>query len=286
MRIGRHFSFDILETKIVDNIQKTRLPVRRTIFIFQSACCARPTAGPNGGMMKVESVVDRTAKRLEDMIIKGKLSPGRQIKEQEISDRLGVSRPPVREAFKILEAAGLVRREPRRGVFVAELTDQDIWEIYTLKTALYTMAVTLAIDRLTPGGVEKLEKIVCQMEALVHGNERPDIIRYEELNNIFHETTALIAGHSRLKKIQQSLHNQIKRVAYRSLADRGHLERSCRFHREILSAVKAGDRLRAEALTREHILKGMAAQAKGRSDDRAGSYSNRSKEAAHAVTRG
>jgi len=100
-----------------------------------------------------------------------------------------------------------------------------------------------------------------------------------------HETTALIAGHGRLKKIQQSLNNQIKRVAYRSLADRGHLERSCRFHREILSAIKANDKPRAEALTREHILKGMAAQAKGRSDPRVGSYSKRSKEAEHAVAR-
>jgi DNA-binding GntR family transcriptional regulator len=238
-------------------------------------------------MMKVESIVDRTVKRLEDMIIKGKLVPGQQIKEQEISDRLGVSRPPVREAFKILEAAGLVRREPRRGVFVSELTDQDIWEIYTLKTALYTMAATLAIDKLTAAGVEKLEKIVGQMEALVRGNERPDIIRYEELNNLFHETTALIAGHGRLKKAQQSLNNQIKRMAYRSLADRGHLERSCRFHREILNAIKTKDKPRAEALTREHILKGMAAQEKVSQEHlRDDSTSTRSKEAAHAVTRG
>ncbi len=99
--------------------------------------------------MKVESIVDRTVKHLEDMIIKGKLLPGQQVKEQEIADRLGVSRPPVREAFKLLEAEGLVRREPRRGVFVTELSDEDIWEIYTLKTALYTLAVTLAIDKLT-----------------------------------------------------------------------------------------------------------------------------------------
>jgi DNA-binding GntR family transcriptional regulator len=212
--------------------------------------------------MKVESIVDRTVKRLEDMIIKGKLLPGRQVKEQEISDRLGVSRPPVREAFKILEAAGLVRREPRRGVFVSELTDQDIWEIYTLKTALYTMAATLAIDKLTATGIEKLEKIVGQMEALVRGNERPDIIRYEELNNLF-------------------------QVACRSLADRGHLERSCRFHREILNAIKVKDKPRAQALTREHILKGLAAQKKISKDYlRDDSNSTRSKEAAHAVTRG
>ncbi len=238
-------------------------------------------------MMKVESIVDRTVKRLEDMIVKGRLLPGQQVKEQEISDRLGVSRPPVREAFKLLEAEGLVRREPRRGVFVAELTDGDIWEIYTLKIALYTMAVSLAIDKLTASGVEKLEKIVGQMEALVLGREPSDVVRYEELNHLFHDTTALIAGHGRLKKIQQSINNQVKRMAYRSLADRRHLEQSCRYHRSILNAIKAKDRARAEALTREHILKGMEAQEKINADPhRDSSGSKRTKEVVHAVARG
>jgi DNA-binding GntR family transcriptional regulator len=238
-------------------------------------------------MMKVESIVDRTVKRLEDMIVKGRLLPGQQVKEQEISDRLGVSRPPVREAFKLLEAEGLVRREPRRGVFVAELTDGDIWEIYTLKTALYTMAATLAIEKLTGAGIDKLEKIVGQMEALVYGKEPCDVIRYEELNHLFHDTTALIAGHGRLRKIQQSINNQVKRMAYRSLADRRHLEQSCRYHREILDAIKARDKARAEALTREHILKGMAAQGKMNiGPHRDSSDSKRTKEVVHAVVRG
>jgi DNA-binding GntR family transcriptional regulator len=238
-------------------------------------------------MMKVESIVDRTVKHLEDMIIKGKLQPGQQVKEQEIADRLGVSRPPVREAFKLLEAEGLVRREPRRGVFVAELTDADVWEIYTLKTALYSLAATLAIDKLTAAGAEKLEKIVGQMEAIAHGDAPPDIIRYEELNHLFHDTTALIAGHGRLKKIQQSINNQVKLAAYRSLADRRHLEQSCRYHREILDAIKAGDKARAESLTREHILKGMAAQEKLKTDSRRNrSDSKPHKEALHVAARG
>jgi DNA-binding GntR family transcriptional regulator len=84
-------------------------------------------------MMKVESIVDRTVKRLEDMIIKGKLLPGQQVKEQEISDRLGVSRPPVREAFKILRPRAGVRSAARS--VQAELTDQTSGK-FTLKTAL------------------------------------------------------------------------------------------------------------------------------------------------------
>lgn len=217
--------------------------------------------------VQVSSIVDSTARRLESMIIKGKLAPGCKIKEQEIADRLGVSRPPLREAFKLLEAEGLVRREPRRGVFVTELTSADLWEIYTLKTALYTLAVGLAIERLNAAGLEKLEGIVARMEALALGSQAPDVIRYEELNHLFHETTAVIAGHARLKKMQQSLDNQVKRLAYRSLADRTHLRRSCRYHREILEAIRRRDTAKAEALTREHILSGLAAREHAMSPD-------------------
>ena len=212
--------------------------------------------------MRIKSIVDHTAKALEDMIVKGKLKPGQKVKEQEISSRLGISRPPLREAFKILEAEGLIRREPRRGVFVSELKGEDIWEIYTLKLALYTLGVTLAMDKITNGEVVKLEKVVAQMEKSVQRESSPDVIKYEELNNLFHEMTANIAGHARLKRIQQSLNNQIKRIAYRSFGDKKHLEASYRYHRRILDAIKAKDKTRAEQLTREHILKGLEAQEK------------------------
>jgi DNA-binding GntR family transcriptional regulator len=212
--------------------------------------------------MKIKSIVDRTAKALEDMIIKGKLKPGQKIKEQEISTRLGISRPPLREAFKSLEAEGLIRREPRRGVYVSELKETDIWEIYTLKLALYGLAVTLAVDRMKDGDIRKMEKIVDRMEAVVHGHGKPDVLKYEELNNLFHETTANIAGHGRLKKIHQSLNNQVKRMAYRSFKDPVHLTESCEYHRKIVEAMKGRNKELAEQLTREHILKGLEVQKK------------------------
>jgi DNA-binding GntR family transcriptional regulator len=212
--------------------------------------------------MKIKSIVDHTAKALEDMIIKGKLKPGQKIKEQEISTRLGISRPPLREAFKILEAEGLIRREPRRGVFVSELKDTDIWEIYTLKLALYSLAVALAVDKMKNGDIEKMDKIVNRMEAIVNGHSKPDVLKYEELNNLFHDTTAHIAGHGRLKKIHQSLNNQVKRMAYRSFQDLNHLKESCEYHRKIVEAMKDKDKRLAEQLTREHILRGLEVQNK------------------------
>jgi DNA-binding GntR family transcriptional regulator len=210
--------------------------------------------------MKIQSksMVDHAVHYLEDMIVKGKFGPGQRIKEQEISTRLGVSRPPVREAFKILEAEGLIRREPRRGVIVSEVTKDDIWEIYTLKIPLYTLAVVLAIDRMSDNDIGKLEKIVVQMEALSFNEANPDIMKYEELNNLFHETTAAMARHGRLKKIVQSLNNQIKRISYRSFTKEGHLQSSCRYHRQILEAIRSRDKALAERLTKEHIERGLA----------------------------
>jgi len=205
-------------------------------------------------------MVDHAVSYIEQMIVKGKFGPGQRIKEQEVSTRLGVSRPPVREAFKILEAEGLIRREPRRGVIVSEVTTNDIWEIYTLKIALYTLAVSLAIDRISDGDIGKLERIVVEMEELAYDEANPDIIKYEDLNNFFHETTAAIARHGRLSKIVQSLNNQIKRVSYRSLTKKGHLQRSCRYHRHSLEAIKARDKALAERLTKEHIEKGLVVQ--------------------------
>ena len=213
-------------------------------------------------MLKIESIVDSARKHLETQIIRGELRPGQQIKEQEVASSLGISRSPLREAFKILEADGLLRREPRRGVFVSELSSLDIWEIYTLKIALYGLAVKLAMDNMTTADLERLEGIVDEMEEVVSREKDPDIIRYEELNQLFHETTASIAGNRRLLRMQQSLNNQIKRISFRSYADPKHLKDSCRYHRRIIKAIKSGDKEAAERLTREHILKGLAVHQK------------------------
>jgi len=210
--------------------------------------------------LQSKSVVDHTLKYLEDMIVKGKLGPGQRIKEQEISSQLGISRLPVREAFKILETEGLIKREPRRGVFVSEVTSDDIWEIYTLKIGLYSVGVILAIDKITDNDIRKLEKIVLQMEKIVNEDSSPDIIKYAELNNLFHKTTTIIAGHGRLRKMVQSLNNQIKRISYRSFTKKGHLKSSCRYHRQILEAIKSRDKILAERLTKEHIVKALEVQ--------------------------
>ena len=127
--------------------------------------------------MKIESIVDIAKRHIEEWIITGQFLPGEQLKEEEISQRLEISRPPVREALKALEATGLVIRKPRRGVFVPEMTEKDIWEIYTLKATLYEMAIDLAIPAFTKKEVARLESLVEKMETCVQ-NEPFDVLQY------------------------------------------------------------------------------------------------------------
>ena len=129
--------------------------------------------------MKIESIVDLAKRHMELWIIKGEYVPGQKLKEEEIAVRLGISRPPIREAFKALETEGLVVRKPRRGVFVTEMTAKDVWEAYTLKAVLYEMATGLAMETITANQISELDEVVQQMEACVE-TESVDLLQYQE----------------------------------------------------------------------------------------------------------
>ena len=204
--------------------------------------------------MKIESIADQAKHHIEVWIIKGEYEPGRQLKEEEIAARLGISRPPVREAFKLMEAEGLVVRKPRRGVFVTEMTAKDVWEAYTLKAALYEMAAELALERITGSQINKLETLVKQMERCI-STQPVDLIQYQQYHQDFYDQIMDISGHGRLKKISNSIHNQVCRFGYKSLQNSQHLHASVRYHRKILNALKIGDKKLACRLTKDYVLK-------------------------------
>ena len=206
--------------------------------------------------MQIESIADLAKGRIQVWIIKGEYEPGQQLKEEEIAARLNISRPPVREAFKMLEAEGLVIRRPRRGVFVSKMTRQDVWEAYTLKAALYELSVDLAMNVITGRQIEELESIVQLMEDVV-ATEPVNLLRYQEHHQDFHHKIMLISGHDRLKKISASIHNQVSRFSYRSLQNRDHLHASVRHHRDIFNAVRSKKRVLACDLMKAHVLEAL-----------------------------
>lgn len=206
--------------------------------------------------MQIESIVDMAKRHMELWIIKGEYKPGQKLKEEEIAVRLGISRPPIREAFKVLETEGLVVRKPRRGVFVTEMTAKDVWEAYTLKAALYEMAIELAMDTISAGQIGDLEAVVWQMEKCVK-MDPVDLLQYQKYHQRFHDIIMVISGHDRVKKISVSIHNQVGRFSYRSLQDKSHLRSSVRYHRKIVDALKAKDKNLACKLMKEHVLEAL-----------------------------
>ena len=208
--------------------------------------------------MKVESIADLAKRHIELWIIKGEYKPGQKLKEEEISVRLGISRPPTREAFKSLEAEGLVVRKPRRGVFVTEMTEKDVWEAYTLKATLYEMAIELAMDTIHADQVKGLESHVKKMEDCVN-NQPVDLLRYQEHHQKFHDKIMQISGNNRLRKISSSIHNQVSRFSYKSLQSRSQLHSSVRYHRQIMNSIQDKNKPLACKLMKEHVLKAIDA---------------------------
>ncbi len=196
------------------------------------------------------SLSSETADALREAIMEGALEPGQRIVESAVAEHFGVSRAPVREAIMELEKQGLVRIVPRKGAFVAEWTQQDLWEIYTLRQALEGLAARLAADVITPEQEQKLQDIVDQIKSLV-GRDRESTIA---LDLQFHAELCAIAGHIRLQEILTSNHLQTE-VYIRNTSRLVEFESEgfSEGHQAILDAVCSGDPDKAERAMRAHI---------------------------------
>ena len=203
--------------------------------------------------MNMPSITDRVKGFIEEAIFSGEYEPGSRIKEEQVASALQISRPPVREAFKLLEAEGLVARKPRCGIFVAEVNGQAAWEIYTLKAELYAFSLRLSFPRLRPSDIERMGRLADAMGDCTAADP-PNISAYQKLNAGFHDVHIQAARHSRLKEMIQRLHNQVRYFSGASLSDPDHLRESCAYHRRIFESLQGGDLDDAVRLSREHVL--------------------------------
>ena len=192
----------------------------------------------------------RVYTHLREEILSGTLEPGTELQEVALSESLGVSRGPIREAIGRLAAEGLVTVRPRRGAVVRALSTEEFLEAYQVREALEVMAVRLAVPQLTEDDVETLEAYVDEMTACA---ERRDTQGFFEANSGFHRAFFDIAGNRMLRDLYHGLCSQIDRYRVRSLELRGNIERSIAEHKAILRAARAGDVERAAHLVSEHI---------------------------------
>lgn len=200
------------------------------------------------------SLEEQVFRQLEEDIISGFYQKGDSLTELGICERLGVSRTPVRSALHRLAEEGLVSITPNRGAVVVGVTEDDLSDTYKIRMRLEGLASRMATERLTEDIKEELIHAVELSEFYVMKN---DAERFKELDTSFHALIYKASGNRMLSKILGELHRNVRAYRKKSLSVPGRLESSVREHREILSAMLAGNADEADRLTSRHIEKAM-----------------------------
>lgn len=206
--------------------------------------------------------VDHVYRSIREQILSGDLPSGEWLREGDLATALGVSRTPVREAFRRLAAEGLVHHERNRGVQVKIWSLNDLDEIFALRTQLEPWGCGLAAKSGT-AALDQLASLASAMDAAA-GQRHPDIDRITALNNRFHQAILDSADNSRLSAVLTSL-VQVPLV-WRTFSHYSPevLQRSLAHHHEIVEALRVGDPDWAESVMRSHVRNAWASIRKPR----------------------
>lgn len=188
-------------------------------------------------------------RELERMILAGDLPAGSKLRETEVASMLGVSRGPVREAFRALEESGLVRLEKNRGVFVRQIDIAEADQIFELRAVLDEFAGRRAAQNATPAQAGELRALVDRMETAV---ERGDVDGYHAANLAFHDRIVELAGNPKLTFVYRRLVNELHLHRRAALGQTGILPVSMREHRTIVEHIAARRAAAAGRALHEH----------------------------------
>jgi len=178
------------------------------------------------------------------------LNPRETLLERQIAESLGVSRTPVREAFKLLAKDGLVKLSPNREAEVADISVMDVREIIQIRARLETLAAGLVAENASEMNISSIKERVRAMDDCL---SRADYKGFLENDLGMHSEILANCGNSRLQSILRSLGEQISRLTYLSVGDVDQARESLTNHKEISEAIAARDKFRAEAAMANHI---------------------------------
>lgn len=173
--------------------------------------------------------------------------------ERDISERLGASRTPIREAVAMLEQEGLLRAVPRRGILVVRRTKAEIIEMIEAWAALESMAARLATQRASDEAIAGLRVYFKEFDLSRIERERWD--EYSSANINFHQALIRLSGSSLLAAMTDNLFLHVRAIRHRTIFELDRAQRSAADHEEIIQALEARDADRAERLVRDHTLK-------------------------------
>ena len=182
------------------------------------------------------------AEALREMVLSGDLKPGDRVVENRLTEELGVSRPPLREAMRVLEQEGLIVQTPRKGAVVAPVTPHDIYEIVSLREEIEQIAVRLGVPVRSQERLDRVRQAFAEMEAAAgHDGGAPAVVAK---SFAFHLAIVGLAGHRRLEDVYRSLSLQMRMCMAMNRRARAGIETAredAARHRPLLDLIEAGD---------------------------------------------
>jgi DNA-binding GntR family transcriptional regulator len=193
---------------------------------------------------------DLAYQAIRDAIFSGEFESGTRLNQDDLARRLGVSRAPIRDALNRLETEGLVKTLSRvGGVVVAEATEQEMANIYELRSILDTACTRLACERMSDADLARLQEIVDGTDRVTRANDAHGIV---QAHAEFHYLIYAATGNPELAKVARNLWDRSYRYRVLALSNLENARRGLTQHRAILDALKARDAARATAAAEEH----------------------------------
>lgn len=196
-------------------------------------------------------------RRLLDDIRDGHLLPGTRLRETDLADRLGISRTPVREAIRQLEADGLVVHLPRQGATIRSLDYAEVIELYEMRAVLEGTAARLAARVASTVELAELSALNAALAADPAGPTA------QQVNRQFHRTLLDAARNRFLVKSMSALRKTMMILGPTTLSDPARASQAVTEHAAVLAAIKAHDATTAEAAMRAHVENALSARIRG-----------------------
>lgn len=207
------------------------------------------------------AIADELAARIASEIITGELKAESWLRQKALGERYGVSRQPVREALRQLQAYGMVEMHPRRGALVRRPSPRDMREAYLVRAELEGLAAALAAQRITLDGIQRLQNAQWRFEEVVQevmnggSADASNAAAWASANDDFHQEILDAAGAHILGNSLEALHRIVPRsLSANALHSRRLLRENIIQHASIYSAIESGDEDAARAAMRKHVL--------------------------------
>lgn len=204
----------------------------------------------NGTAPSRGNMPEAVAGAVRQAILDGVLEPGAWLREAEVARELKVSRTPVRDAFRILAAEGLVNINANQGVVVSPMTSEDVLELYVMRGVLEGLAARLAARRSARRCLDEFSVIIPEMKRM---GEAGEIRELSQLNFRFHEVVRDAAGNRYLDRSLTQVQNAARRFPDPTLGLPGRVKESIEEHVAIADAISRGDEPTAEKLAMDHM---------------------------------